>query len=396
LATLVALLSVGIVAPAMAAPPDPATLCKAAKLLAVGAEARARLFCEQREIATGDTTDCIVAASTRRDDAFARADASGRCAVTGDSNTLHLAVNALLLTVLPALRPGGPTASRCTAAELGDAGRAIASLVRAYVRDARRPDPTRLADDVAAAKASFARAFARAVAKSDCVTSTDADTVFAILAQAAAGFRDLLSPRCGNGVVDGGEACEGTTCPSAGDPEPDGCFPAGSSNECQCCANETPCYIRGGGAVLPVEIPCCSGVCNIPGPDAGPNVTVYCTPPVGECPCWTSAGIDAVFPPGFFDANGRGGALCNVDGTATSLGAADSCTLFGPGGLQFVFPRGGVAVLAQNVCVAVPDLDPGNSGSCNGTPTVLSTTPAQTAACTAALHASAAYQAACP
>ena len=114
---------------------------------------------------------------------------------------------------------------------------------------------------------------------------------------------------------------------------------------------------------------------------------------VGTCPCWTSASIDLAFPPGFFDASGRGGAVCDLP--APSLSAADSCVLHGPVGQDFTFPRGGVAVLGGNLCVAIPDLDPSDIGSCSGVPQIVSISREEAAACTARLLASDAYRQLC-
>ena len=379
------------------APPTPAQRCRAAKLRATVVEASTRLACEQRALATGDTAACTSAAAALRDGTFARWDASGRCAATGDSATLGGAVDALLDATLASLRPGGPAASRCTGIELGAAGRALTKLVKAHERDLRTPDAVRFAADLARAQQQLDAAFARALAKGDCRSSATAAELGLLLEQAVSGFRGLLSARCGNGAVDGAEACDGAGC-SAGDPmEPDGCFLPGDSDECQCCAATSPCYVRGFGNVLPVQVPCCSGVCHIPGAEAGPNVAAYCTepPPGGDCPCWTSASLDAGFPPGYFDQNGRGGVVCNSPGTTTSLGSVDTCILNGPLGQQYTFARGGAAVLA-NICVLVPDLDPANTGLCNGPPTVVSLTAEQGAACVAALQASQAFQSSCP
>lgn len=114
------------------------------------------------------------------------------------------------------------------------------------------------------------------------------------------------------------------------------------------------------------------------------------------CPCWTTAQLDAAFPVGFFDANGRGGVVCGSPGTSLSIGAADLCTLAGPLGQVLTLPRGGAAVVPGGFCTLVPDLDPNDTGSCSAPPTVRTIDARQTAACTARLLASFAYHHLCP
>jgi hypothetical protein len=306
----------------------------------------------------------------------------------------------MVASTLASLRPGGPGASRCTALQLAGASRAIARLVQAHVRDVRRPDAVRLAADVAAAQLQLGSIFARASSKADCLSATASSTIEASLAQAALRFRDLLSQSCGDGVVQGSEACDGAACATSDPIEPTGCSAAGTSNECQCCADTTPCYVRGNGTVNPVEVPCCSGVCNIPGPEAGPNVEVFCTPePPVPCPCWTTASLDANLPPSFFTANGRGGLTCTQPGAIALISAVDTCTIMAPGAppTTYTLPRGGAVVFGPGSCAVFDDADPGNTGHCNFGPRVIQSglTQAESDSCIAALQASQSYQT-CP
>lgn len=200
---------------------------------------------------------------------------------------------------------------------------------------------------------------------------------------------------CGDGIVQAGEACDGSGCVPE---DPNGCFPPGSSNECQCCASASPCYVRGFGNPTPIEVPCCTGVCEIPGPEAGPDVMVYCSePPPASCPCWTSASLDAQFPPGFFDELDRGGAQCDVEPTVASVTAVDFCTFRRLSGVEFTVPRGGAGVIGNGLCAVFEDLDPENTGQCFGPPRGVQTiTPQEAAACIAELLASQVYQRECP
>jgi hypothetical protein len=119
-------------------------------------------------------------------------------------------------------------------------------------------------------------------------------------------------------------------------------------------------------------------------PDPSPPVT---------CPCWTSADIDTLFPPGYFD--GRGGAECSSSGTSGSIGAGDTCDIFGPAGIHYWFRRGQASV-SGSICVVTNDLDLDDDGTCNYAPLITSVTPEEVTACVAELLASQAYRDACP
>lgn len=99
---------------AAAAPLPPDQACRVAKLLASGAEVAARLQCEARHLATGESAACAANAAARRDEAFAHAEARGGCPTTGDSEALGAQAAVVVQNVLSKLRPDGPTASRCT------------------------------------------------------------------------------------------------------------------------------------------------------------------------------------------------------------------------------------------------------------------------------------------
>jgi hypothetical protein len=158
--------------------------------------------------------------------------------------------------------------------------------------------------------------------------------------------------------------------------------------------------VRGFGTVTPIEVPCCTGTCPIPGPEAGPNVMVYCAQtPQTECPCFTRGAIDAAFPAGFFDQQNRGGAVCDQAWTSTSVFADDYCVINGP--LRFGtlwFPRGGAGLLLESsYCALYADLDPDDDGFCNTGPTVPphALRPEQAFNCRTELLASQPYQAEC-
>lgn len=424
-ASLIAL-SFGV-AHAGAAPTD-AQRCLSARMAAAGVEARSGLACARRALATGDDAACLAAAAARRDAAFARAESRGGCDATGGSAVVGVEVRGLRDGMLAALRPGGPAASGCTAAQLAAVARGVAKLSRSYVRNDRVPGSANPAGTLVEVATELQRDFARAARRGDCLSSTSALQAAEVVRAAMARLRAVLLPTCGDGVragsevcdggehdacpatcasdctcappscgnavVESGEQCDGASCPDT-EPGQFGCSAPGSSSPCQCCALGGPCYVRGFGSVEPVSTPCCSGVCQIPGPEAGPNVVVFCTVPPASCPCWTSASLDATFPAGYFDGSGRGGATCDVPQTV-GIAATDTCLLPRPSGGTLEFTRAGAAVLGGASCALFTDLDPTDSGICSQPPFVTGITTAEAAACVAELQASQIYSTGCP
>ena len=118
---------------------------------------------------------------------------------------------------------------------------------------------------------------------------------------------------------------------------------------------------------------------------------------VPGCPCWTSAMIDTAFPPGYFDGDGRGGAVCRDDATGVSLRTADECLLRAGenGGLTFHLPRGSVVIYGSTCGDNLSDLDPDDSGQCHDVSLAVSIADAQGKACAAVIKSSQAWQTEC-
>ena len=113
------------------------------------------------------------------------------------------------------------------------------------------------------------------------------------------------------------------------------------------------------------------------------------------CPCFTSEGIDAVFEPGYFEREGRGGAACVMDGDAVAVGTSDGCTYRPPvGSYHPEFPRAGVFA-NDGICTFSDDLDPDDDGSCAGIPYLMSITRAEAIGCAAAIKGSKVYRREC-
>jgi hypothetical protein len=248
----------------------------------------------------------------------------------------------LIDDVLAELRPGGPAASVCTGLQLGASSVAIKTIVQAHARDEKKPDPVRLAATLAAATRRFEASFLAALTRDACVVSVPPAEASAVLAAGAARLVGKLFPLCGDGVQGPGEECDG-------------------SDRANCV-----------GACLAA----CSCVTTI------------------SCPCWTNASLDATFPPGFFDANGRGGVQCAaLPGDGFIVGTVDTCELVGP--QHELSVRGGAAVF-NGSCVLAADLDPDNDGFCPPGPFITSNVDAaEIEACLAELHQSQVYQSSC-
>jgi hypothetical protein len=295
---------------ASAAVSTPEQRCARAKLLAAAGEARDRFACVRRDLSSGSYPGCFAAAARRRAAAFARAEARGGCATTGDSDAIGQEVDLRAAIGILQIVPVGPRTSRCAALQLAAAGVATAGLVRVQALDPRLASPVRLASNLARVRERLAGDLERARGRGDCLTPAGDFQLVGIPELIATSLRDLLCPGCGV-----------------------------------------------------------------------------------ECPCWSPQSVDAAFPPGFFDAAGRGGAVCDVD-DVPSLVTTESCTY--PGPAELYLPRAGAVLLRLGTCVPIfTDLAFEGGALCGGVPTIESLTPAETAACGAALEASATYRREC-
>lgn len=371
----------------------PSQRCQAAKLLATGSAARASLVCAAETSGGQGWLDCIAKVDAALLAAFVRAEKHGGCATTGDASVLRSEVSVLRGSMTVLLRPDGSAPSRCTDMELRAGGRAVLKLARAHVRARRSANAAALPPEVADVRRMFDASFARGGMQGDCLSPTSAANAFELLERQVVTFVGLLFPTCGNGVVDAGEACDGTACPESQSLGDYAC----QEPSCQCCAQDGPCYIRGFGRTTPGLFPCCNGACNVPGPEAGADVEAFCES-LPTCPCFTRAALDAAFPPGYFDLNGRGGAVCRDESTSVAIFSAGTCTwnrppLPGP----FEFSRAGAGVVPGEACGPLtPDIDPDDDGNCDTIFGILqSVTPLEAAACIDELRASQLWQAEC-
>lgn len=110
------------------------------------------------------------------------------------------------------------------------------------------------------------------------------------------------------------------------------------------------------------------------------------------CPCWTTAELDAEFPPGAFSA--LGGTVCNLISLdyVEAIGSADVCAERHAGG----FNRRGFAVAYGRLClIATGDLDSDDDGTCNGFARVEDVDPIELDVCAKAMFSSRIYRQEC-
>jgi hypothetical protein len=187
------------------------------KLTAGGSLARSVLGAHARAAKAGTAVDAarIAKAGASLAASFAKAEAAGGCGTTGDAPDVETGVEADAASVVATLRPVG-TASRCASQKIAAAGRYAYKTVQAERRNQEVPDPTRLeVDREAAAQGLYKRLLNLSLSGSDCLTSNDG-------ASTATGVDRLVSslvtrlfppplPVCGNGIVESGEECDGTS-----------------------------------------------------------------------------------------------------------------------------------------------------------------------------------------
>jgi hypothetical protein len=173
--------------------------CLASKLTALGRAVRARARCEARihlDPDPGPYCAGVLERATRRlARAFSRADGAGPCPGTAD--TLRPIAYA---DCIHYVGTDGPCAARVVTA----AGKRVARVLACHARGVRRGEPAS-ADCLAAADRRLVRALAAADRAEPC--SGGPDHVAPFGDRCVGLMTDGL--RCGNGVIDPGEECDG-------------------------------------------------------------------------------------------------------------------------------------------------------------------------------------------
>ena len=93
----------------------PAQKCSVAKSRAAAKKIEAKLKCQQRAVQVGTAVDpaCLTTAETKFNQAIAKAEAPGGCAVSGDGATIEAAVDSCVESIVT-LTPGTSSAGCCS------------------------------------------------------------------------------------------------------------------------------------------------------------------------------------------------------------------------------------------------------------------------------------------
>jgi hypothetical protein len=222
--------------------------------------------------------NCVSGAGAKLTAGFSAAEKRGGCADQGDQGDVSNSINALVSAIAAELRPA-QTASGCAAIKLRAAGRRATRILSANGRNQRTPDAAKLAHAIQSADLAFAKNFALAETRSDCLTTSDEATVKAMLddnlhvviglivvscgdgvragqeqcdgndATACSGLCQsdctCPSPACGNNVIEASEECDGTSLGTCGFGfSPPSCGAPSDALACQCCvaAGQTAQY----------------------------------------------------------------------------------------------------------------------------------------------------------
>ena len=97
------------------ASPTPAQKCAVAKSKAAAKKIEAKLKCQQRAVQEGTSVDaaCLTTGETKFDQAIARAEAPGGCAVSGDGATIEAAVDSCVDSVAALTTGTAPPTTGC-------------------------------------------------------------------------------------------------------------------------------------------------------------------------------------------------------------------------------------------------------------------------------------------
>ena len=268
-----------------------------------------------------------------------------------------LAVAIALLFGMAVLAPAeGDVApdSACKEAKAKAAAKQAGEILRAYMKNEKRPDDLRLAADISKCDARFVTALSRAEATGQCPGVDDGEAIEAKVDAFVGGILGVISPFCGDGLVAPGEECDG--------PEDRAC-PGQCRANCTC----TPCGVAGW--------PTCGGAC--PASEKCSDIGFGCGCVLaGDTPCGSSfPACDGACPSGQrCGENGFLGCVCVPDehpacGDAQAPACDGACR------------PGLFCVSNYDACSCLPGGDARPCGSVEGSPSCLGGCPSDAPIC---------------
>jgi polyhydroxybutyrate depolymerase len=184
----------------------PAQKCAAEKLKAEGKKAGALLNCQRKAAKIGEAVDprCVTATDRLFHASFAKAEANGGCAVTGDESTARARIDQWADDLATLLRPTS-TASGCASLKLRAAGRKAVGLLRCHASGMKQGAPAS-ATCLANVEQKFRQRFASAEGSPPCLTTGDEALVGERADRVADALRAAALSGCLVNLVTAGDA----------------------------------------------------------------------------------------------------------------------------------------------------------------------------------------------
>jgi hypothetical protein len=235
---------------------SPAARCSGSKLkaTAVAARAYARCWADAAVRSRGFLSpECANDALDPLADRFARSEAAGGCATSGDQADIRSIVEQAVLDAA-AFVDYQAGSELCTSRKLRAVGTKLFAILRAHASAVRTGNPDRLTNAVVRAETRFAKAFDEAEGAGPCANgAATATAVEDRLDAPIARLRAELAPVCGDDVTAGPEACDGADAQMC----PDRCL-----TDCTCRPIVCGDGLREGGEACDgADAAACPGAC---------------------------------------------------------------------------------------------------------------------------------------
>ena len=161
-----------------AAATDPLIKCQSKKLSAAAKASDAAVKCHAKALLKGVPVDasCLTKASDKLAAAFTKAEKEIACPAPADAATTQGFIDAYVADLVTALPPGA-SGAKCASKKMKGAGKHGASFLKAFSKDAKKPDPLKLSEEGVKTTAKVTKTFDSSEAKLDCETAGDVDSV---------------------------------------------------------------------------------------------------------------------------------------------------------------------------------------------------------------------------